>query len=99
MGLTASISSPIRYLSEGIMNIGSFRFEVIKTPGHTKGSCIYVFDDEIFTGDTLFKNSAGRTDLYGGSESELKQSLKIFKTFIIIYIQDMKMIHYYLMNC
>ena len=81
MGLTASISSPIRYLSEGIMNIGSFRFEVIKTPGHTKGSCIYVFDDEIFTGDTLFKNSAGRTDLYGGSESELKQSLKIFKTF------------------
>lgn len=85
MGLTASISSPVKKLSEGIMSIGKFKFEVIKTPGHTEGSCIYVFDECIFTGDTLFKGSAGRTDLYGGSESELKQSLKIFKSFLKDY--------------
>ena len=81
MNLTASISSPINKLKEGLYQIGPFYFEVFATPGHTKGSVIFVFEDAIFTGDTLFKDSVGRTDLYGGSESDLKQSLKIFKTF------------------
>lgn len=86
MNLTASISSPIKPLKEGVMKIGKFKFEVIKTCGHTKGSCIYVFDNDIFTGDTLFKNSIGRTDLYGGNEDDLKHSLKIFKEFDHDYI-------------
>ena len=80
-GLTASISCPVEHLKEGRMQIGPFDFEVVFTPGHTKGSVIYVFDDCIFTGDTLFKGSIGRTDLAGGSDREMKQSLQIFKQF------------------
>lgn len=80
-GLSAYISCPIEHLKEGKMQIGPFDFEVIFTPGHTRGSVIYVFDDCIFTGDTLFKGSIGRTDLEGGSDREMKQSLQIFRQF------------------
>ncbi|MBQ6334100.1 MAG: MBL fold metallo-hydrolase [Erysipelotrichaceae bacterium] len=80
-GLTAYISCPIQHLKEGRMQIGPFGFEVIFTPGHTPGSAIFVFEDAIFTGDTLFKGSVGRTDLEGGDERLLKSSLRIFKEF------------------
>ncbi len=56
--------------------------EVIHTPGHTAGSVCYLINDSIynqlylFSGDTLFAGSAGRTDLHGGSEAKLKQSLQ-----------------------
>lgn len=76
---TGSIKSPIKALKEGKMQIGPFNFEVVSTKGHTKGSHIFIFDDVIFTGDTLFKNSVGRTDLYGGNAKELKESLRYFK--------------------
>ncbi len=45
------------------------------TPGHTKGSMVIELNDLLFTGDTLFKNSIGRTDLPSGSMVELKESL------------------------
>ena len=80
-GLVSYISCPVEHLKEGKMQIGPFSFEVIFTPGHTKGSVIFVFDDCIFTGDTLFKGSIGRTDLEGGSDREMKQSLQIFRQF------------------
>lgn len=86
MNLTASISSPITALEDKQYQIGPFTFETMATPGHTKGSVIFVFKDSIFSGDTLFKGSVGRTDLYGGSESDLKQSLKLFKSFSGDYI-------------
>lgn len=79
LGSVPSISVKINSLKEGLMEIGPFKFEVIFTPGHTKGSVCYKFKDEIFTGDTLFSMSAGRTDLKGGSDSELKSSLRILK--------------------
>ncbi len=72
------ISCPVEYLKEGKMNIGPFTFEVIFTPGHTEGSVLYKFNDVIFTGDTLFKGSVGRTDLKGGNESKLMASLRVF---------------------
>ncbi len=83
-----TISSPITCLKEGMMNIGPFSFEVIYTPGHTKGSVCFLFKDFIFTGDTLFRGSIGRTDLRGGNDSELKSSLRIFKDLdddLIVY--------------
>lgn len=80
-GLSAYITCPLNNLKEGNMTIGQFEFEVIYTPGHTPGSVIFVFDEVIFTGDTLFKNSVGRSDLLGGNGSKLRESLRIFKEF------------------
>ena len=85
-GITSYISCPTVALKEGKLDIGPFHCEVIFTPGHTPGSVIYVFDDCIFTGDTLFKGSIGRTDLEGGSYRLLKQSLEIFHQFSKDYV-------------
>jgi len=48
----------------------------LHTPGHTRGSVCIIMDNAIFTGDTLFKNDCGRTDLDGGSETDMKYSLR-----------------------
>ena len=60
------------------LTIGSMTLRFIETPGHTKGGmCIYSEADGIlFSGDTLFQTSVGRTDFYGGSFPELIASLK-----------------------
>ena len=57
--------------------IGNYEFEIIHTPGHTEGGiCIYFKDENIlFSGDTLFQESIGRTDLYGGSSKILLESI------------------------
>lgn len=53
-------------------------WQVMETPGHTKGSsCLYNAKDKIlFSGDTLFWNSYGRTDLFGGNEIQMMESLQ-----------------------
>ena len=78
-GLVSYITCPIVPLVEGKMDIGPFSLEAIFTPGHTDGSVIYVLEEVIFTGDTLFKGSVGRTDLKGGDMRKLKDSLRIFR--------------------
>jgi len=50
--------------------------KVIHTPGHTRGSICLLGKNFIFTGDTLFKDGYGRTDLPGGSEEDLARSLE-----------------------
>ena len=57
--------------------VGKHEFEIIHTPGHTEGGiCVYFKDDNIlFSGDTLFQESVGRTDLYGGSSEILLESI------------------------
>ncbi|MDP1629647.1 MAG: MBL fold metallo-hydrolase [bacterium] len=62
--------------SGDIIRIGKYSLEVLETPGHTPGSVCYLADYEIFSGDTLFKNGVGRTDLPGGNTGELKKSLQ-----------------------
>ncbi len=58
-----------------ILTFGNKKMTFIMTPGHTKGGmCIHV-DDDLFTGDTLFNRSVGRTDLYGGSHQTLIGSI------------------------
>jgi hydroxyacylglutathione hydrolase len=71
------------YLEEGKdIKIGSLNISVIHTPGHSPGSTSLLVSNKIFTGDTLFANGIGRTDLPGGSLSEIKQSIKD-KLFIL----------------
>ena len=57
--------------------IKRFSIEVIFTPGHTQGSVCLLIDGYLFTGDTLLNEKIGRTDLPGGNEQDLKESLKI----------------------
>ena len=64
-------------LTDGdVITSGSMKFTVLHTPGHTKGSCTFISEGSLFTGDTLFAGDVGRTDLYGGSEVVLSNSLK-----------------------
>ena len=58
-------------------NIDSFKAYL--TPGHTRGSMVIKIDDKLFTGDTLFAGSIGRSDLPTASESKLKESLEFIK--------------------
>ena len=58
------------------VKMGDVDFEVLHTPGHTAGSVVLRAGDTLFTGDTLFKGSMGRTDLPGGSYEDMKASLR-----------------------
>lgn len=59
-----------------ILNFGTIKVKVLSTPGHTKGSVLFITDVGAFTGDTLFRQSIGRSDLYGGNEAEIMNSLR-----------------------
>lgn len=61
-----------------VLDLAGFKLRVIHTPGHTAGSCCYYFEDEkvLISGDTLFLESYGRTDLATGSESAILHSLQ-----------------------
>ncbi|MCC8072924.1 MAG: MBL fold metallo-hydrolase [Clostridiales bacterium] len=64
-------------ISDGdVIKLGDSEISVISTPGHTQGGVCYLCDDKLFTGDTLFFCSCGRTDFPGGSSSEIIKSLK-----------------------
>jgi glyoxylase-like metal-dependent hydrolase (beta-lactamase superfamily II) len=66
-------------LNESAIKIGTLEFKVLHTPGHTPGSLCYIFEDSIFSGDTLFASTVGRTDFPGGSYTTLLDSLKKLK--------------------
>ena len=62
------------------IKLSDFDIKIFLTRGHTDGSiCIDFNGEALFTGDTLFKNSYGRTDLISGSEEDMKQSLMMLK--------------------
>jgi hydroxyacylglutathione hydrolase len=66
------------FFAEGsAFHLGSLLIEVLHTPGHTPGSsCFLVGGGDLFTGDTLFAGSIGRTDLPGGSAGDMARSLR-----------------------
>ncbi len=58
------------------ISFGDLNAKVIHTPGHTPGGISIKIEDNIFTGDTLFAGSIGRTDFPGGSYEEIISSIK-----------------------
>ena len=75
--MTAGLLSATDYYDEGdALSLAGLNLQVLHTPGHTPGSVCLVCEDVIFSGDTLFAGTCGRTDFPGGSYSQMLQSLK-----------------------
>ena len=58
-----------------IIDLNGLDIKVMETPGHTSGSVMYIAEDAIFSGDTLFKGSIGRTDMPDGNNALMMKSL------------------------
>lgn len=77
LDLDLSFPSADKLLSDGdIFKLGEMEIKVIHTPGHSKGSICLSSDNLLFSGDTLFCNDIGRTDLPGGSYSDILNSIR-----------------------
>ncbi|MBZ1356346.1 MAG: MBL fold metallo-hydrolase [Candidatus Nealsonbacteria bacterium] len=75
--------TPDRYIKdEELLSLDDGELKVVHTPGHSKGSICLIANDFIITGDTLFENGYGRTDLPGGSNDQMKKSLEKLKEII-----------------
>lgn len=65
------------YIKEGdVIKLGQNKIKVIHTPGHTQGCVCYLINNDLFSGDTLFYECVGRTDLPGGSFKQIVSSIK-----------------------
>ena len=73
---TAHLGSLKLWREGDVVLVGSLQVEVLHTPGHTPGSVCLRCRDALFTGDTLFAGSCGRTDLPGGDGEKMTASLK-----------------------
>ncbi|MCD8096021.1 MAG: MBL fold metallo-hydrolase [Ruminococcus sp.] len=62
-----------------ILTLDELEFDVVHTPGHTSGSVCYILDDVMFSGDTIFARSVGRTDMPDGDYRKLMNSMEIIK--------------------
>lgn len=66
-----------KYVEDGEeLTFGNLKFKVLHTPGHSKGSCCYLWNNHLFSGDTLFRGSVGRVDFPGGSEASMMRTLR-----------------------
>lgn len=87
-GMSATVKSEITWLEDDIITLGGIEVKVYYTPGHSPGSVMFEIGGMLFSGDTIFYEGIGRTDLYGGSFSQLKQSAEILNRLpydMIIY--------------
>ena len=78
--LADTLSPVISFCEEGeVIQAGGLSFHTLHTPGHTRGSVCYLSGDALFSGDTLFAGSCGRTDLLGGDWATIMKSLRRLK--------------------
>ena len=73
---TAGLGNMTLWRDGDVVKLGELQVEVLHTPGHTPGSVCLRCRDVLFSGDTLFAGSCGRTDFPGGSMDEMLSSLK-----------------------
>jgi glyoxylase-like metal-dependent hydrolase (beta-lactamase superfamily II) len=77
IGFNYSSPSADALLKDGeFVRFGKTTLKVMHTPGHSPGSISLIGESEVFTGDTLFAGSIGRTDIPQGSVSDMKKSLR-----------------------
>ncbi len=76
--LKESYDADVFLKDEEVIKLAGFEIKVLHTPGHTQGGCCYYIAEEavVFTGDTLFAQSVGRTDFPGGSMSQIVRSIQ-----------------------
>ncbi len=77
-GSAMTLQADVYFRDGQVYETAGMKFTVIHTPGHTKGSCCYYLKEEgiLFSGDTLFLESVGRTDLPTGNDRQIIESLK-----------------------
>ncbi len=78
IGLRDVYQADVFVKDEEILELAGMELKVLHTPGHTAGGCCYYLEKEkaLFSGDTLFCQSVGRTDFPGGSMSGIVRSIK-----------------------
>lgn len=85
-----SLEADVSVKEGDVISAAGFEWTVLETPGHTSGSCCYYIEKEqmVFTGDTMFRLSYGRTDLPTGSMPDIARSVKRLLTLpeeVIVY--------------
>lgn len=73
---SCNISQIHLFEDQSVIDCGNLSFTAVHTPGHSKGSSIFLLDQFMFSGDTLFYHEIGRCDCYGGDLGKMYQSLK-----------------------
>ena len=71
-----SRAKPVTLSDGDVIALGDTSINVVHTPGHTRGCVCYFAGDAVFTGDTVFAYDRGRTDLYGGDEQTILESIR-----------------------
>lgn len=77
--LNVSDAAPVHVKTFNVdtkFQVGSYEIKVILTPGHTQGGVCYLIDGNLFSGDTLFHGTYGRTDLPESDDAKMQESLK-----------------------
>lgn len=75
-GKSIELKADLILKKDSELTLGENVIDVIHTPGHTLGGVCFHVEDLLFSGDTLFNNSIGRTDLYGGDFPQIIKSIK-----------------------
>jgi len=76
MGEKIEIEADQTFRDGETLMVGDLELKFLHTPGHSKGSSCVLVNYTLFSGDTLFLNSIGRTDLYGGDRRQIIESIK-----------------------
>ena len=77
--LQLKAESVVKTVKDGdVLEFGGYKLDVVATPGHTPGGVCYIEKNHktVFCGDTLFQRGRGRTDLPGGNERQLSESIR-----------------------